>query len=88
MSKARKGKSNAFDANSTDDVGLGTDQPGYQVVACNKVWGGNYVADEVVKLPGLVALIHSVLLRVSTIRVSSCCSGPMGASRKQVLVLV
>jgi hypothetical protein len=87
MSKVRKGKFNAFGANSTDDVGLGTDQPGYQV-ACKEVWGGNYVADEVVKLPGLVALIHWVLLRVSTIRVSSCCSGPMGASRKQVLVLV
>lgn len=58
MSTARKGKFNAFDTNSTEDVVLGTDQPGYQV-ACTEVWGGNSVADEVVRLPGLVALIHS-----------------------------
>jgi phosphoserine phosphatase RsbU/P len=58
MSKTSGGKFTAFDTNSTDDVGLGADQPGYQV-ACTEVWGGNNIADEVVKLPGLVGLIHS-----------------------------
>jgi phosphoserine phosphatase RsbU/P len=58
MSKDRKSKYSAFDTNSTYDVGLGTDQSGYQM-ACTEVWGGNNITDEVVKLPGLVALIHS-----------------------------
>jgi serine phosphatase RsbU (regulator of sigma subunit) len=28
-------------------------------LACTEVWGGNNIADELVKLPGLVGLIHS-----------------------------
>lgn len=58
MSKTRNSKLSGFDTNLTDAVGLGPDQPGYHV-ACTEVWGGNNIADEVVKLPGLVALIHS-----------------------------
>jgi sigma-B regulation protein RsbU (phosphoserine phosphatase) len=58
MSKVSGGKFKAFDTNPIDEVGPGTDQPGYQV-ACTEVWGGNNIADEFVKLPGLVGLIHS-----------------------------
>ena len=46
------------DTRSTHHVELGTDQPGYRL-ACTEVWGGNNIADDVVKLPGLTGLIHS-----------------------------
>jgi phosphoserine phosphatase RsbU/P len=58
MSKASGRKFTAIGANSTNDGVLGADQPGYQL-ACTEVWGGNNTADEIVKLPGLVGLIHS-----------------------------
>jgi phosphoserine phosphatase RsbU/P len=58
MSKVSGSKFSAFDTNSTGDAGLGTVQPGYHL-ACTEVWGGNNIADEFVKLPGLVGLIHS-----------------------------
>lgn len=44
--------------NSTNDAGPTQDQAGYQL-DCTEVWGGNNVADKLVKLPGLVGLIHS-----------------------------
>ncbi|MEY2607251.1 MAG: phosphoserine phosphatase RsbU/P, partial [Verrucomicrobiota bacterium] len=48
----------ASDTNSTGCVGRAPDQAGYQL-ACTEVWGGNNIADELLKLPGLVGLIHS-----------------------------
>jgi hypothetical protein len=39
-------------------VGRAPDQAGYQL-ACTEVWGGNNIADELLKLPGLVGLVHS-----------------------------
>jgi sigma-B regulation protein RsbU (phosphoserine phosphatase) len=48
----------ASETNSTNDVGPAPDQAGYQL-DCTEVWGGNNVADKLVKLPGLVGLIHS-----------------------------
>ena len=48
----------ASETNSTNDVGPVSDQAGYQL-DCTEVWGGNNVADKLVKLPGLVGLIHS-----------------------------
>ena len=46
------------ETNSTDAVGSAPDQTGYQL-DCSEVWGGNNIADEVVKLPGLLGFIHS-----------------------------
>jgi phosphoserine phosphatase RsbU/P len=48
----------ASDTNSTGDIGRTPDQAAYQL-ACTEVWGGNNIADELLELPGLVALIHS-----------------------------
>lgn len=48
----------ASETNSTNDVGPAPDQAGYQL-DCTEVWGGNNVADKLVKLPGLVGLIRS-----------------------------
>ncbi len=48
----------ASETNSTNDVGPAPDQAGYQL-DCTEVWGGNNVAGKLVKLPGLVGLIHS-----------------------------
>jgi phosphoserine phosphatase RsbU/P len=48
----------ASDTNSTGCVGWAPDQAGYQL-ACTEVWGGNNIADELLKLPGLVGLVHS-----------------------------
>ena len=48
----------ACETSSTNDGGPAPDQAGYQL-ACTEVWGGNNVADKLVKLPGLVGLIHS-----------------------------
>jgi phosphoserine phosphatase RsbU/P len=48
----------ACGTNSAGRVGGLPDQAGYQL-ACTEVWGGNNIADERLKLPGLVGLIHS-----------------------------
>ena len=48
----------ASETNSTNDVGPAPGQAGYQL-DCTEVSGGNNVADKLVKLPGLVGLIHS-----------------------------
>ena len=48
----------AAETNSTNDVGPAPDQADYEL-DCTEVWGGNNVADKLVKLPGLVGLIHS-----------------------------
>jgi serine phosphatase RsbU (regulator of sigma subunit) len=48
----------ASETNSTNDVGPAPDQAGYQL-DCTEVWGGNNAADKLVKLPGLVGLIHA-----------------------------
>jgi len=48
----------ASETNSRNGVGPAPDQVGYQL-DCTEVWGGNNVADKLVKLPGLVGLIHS-----------------------------
>lgn len=45
----------ASETNSTNDVGPAPDQAGYQL-DCTEVWGGNNVADKLVKVPGLVGL--------------------------------
>ena len=57
MAKASGSRFTAFDTNSTDDVDLGTGQFVHRL-ACAEVRGGNNIADEHVKLPGLVASIH------------------------------
>jgi sigma-B regulation protein RsbU (phosphoserine phosphatase) len=48
----------ASDTNSTRCVGRAPDQAGYQL-ACTEVWSGNNISDELLKLPGLVGLVHS-----------------------------
>jgi phosphoserine phosphatase RsbU/P len=48
----------ASDTNSTGCVGRAPDQAGYQL-ACTEVWSGNNISDELLKLPGLVGLVHS-----------------------------
>jgi phosphoserine phosphatase RsbU/P len=48
----------AAETNSANAIGPARDQAGYQL-DCTEVWGGNNVADKLVKLPGLVALIYS-----------------------------
>ena len=48
----------ASETNLTNDVGPAPDQAGYQL-ACTEVWGGNNIAHELLKLPGLVGLVHS-----------------------------
>jgi hypothetical protein len=55
----------AFDTNSTGCVGPAPDQAGYQL-ACTEVWGGNNIADELLKLPGLVGLVHSKPIEPAT----------------------
>ena len=50
----------ASETNLTNDVGPAPDQAGYQLAGTEVWgWGGNNVADKLVKLPGLVGLIHS-----------------------------
>jgi sigma-B regulation protein RsbU (phosphoserine phosphatase) len=48
----------ASDTNSTRCVGRAPDQAGYQL-ACTEVWSGNNISDELLKLPGLIGLVHS-----------------------------
>ncbi len=48
----------ASDTNSTGCVGRAPDQAGYQL-ACTEMWSGNNISDELLKLPGLVGLVHS-----------------------------
>ena len=55
----------AAEANSTNAVGSASDQAGYQL-DCSEVWGGNNIADKLVKLPGLVGLIHSKPVEAAT----------------------
>ena len=56
--KADGSKFSTFNPKSTDEVGLGADRPGREL-SCTEVWGGNNIAHELVKMPGLVGLIHS-----------------------------
>ena len=51
-------KFTAFRMNSSDEVGLETHPPEHRL-ACTELWGGNNIADELVKLPGLMGFIHS-----------------------------
>jgi len=55
----------ASETNSTNDVGPAPNQAGYQL-DCTEVWGGNNVTDKLVKLPGLVGLIHSTPVEPAT----------------------
>jgi phosphoserine phosphatase RsbU/P len=48
----------ASDTNSTGYVVRASEQAAHQL-ACTEVWGGNNITDQLVKLPGLVGLIHS-----------------------------
>ena len=50
----------ASETNSTNDVRPGPDQAGYQL-DCTEVWGGNNVADKLVKLPDLVGFAYDCL---------------------------
>jgi phosphoserine phosphatase RsbU/P len=56
--RGNKEEQTSFHANLTGCVGRAPDRVGYQL-ACTEVWGGNKIADERLKLPGLVGLIHS-----------------------------
>lgn len=58
MSEGKRSKFTVYDTNSTGEVAPAPDQAGYQL-ACTEVLGGNNIADALVKLPGLVGLIHS-----------------------------
>jgi hypothetical protein len=49
----------ASETNSTNDVGPAPDQAGYQL-DCTEVWGGNNVADKLVKLPVLASCCWSL----------------------------
>ena len=54
------------ETDSTNTVGPAPDQAGYQL-DCSEVWGGNNVADKLVKLPGLLALSYSKPVEPATI---------------------